>query len=393
MFKHRLGVALAALALVVTGCGGGAGASGSSDTIKIGAVLSLSGEFAPSAKYVEEGYKYWQHEVNSDGGIDGKKVDLVIRDDQSDPEKAANLARSLIQRDGVQFLLGPYGSGSTDTMAAAVEQLQVPMLGTIASDSQIWVRRHLNWTFQAFPSSNHDHDAFLAMAEKEGLHRITIVYEETGFSIAAAKIAKRTAESKGMTVQTLSYPSDAQDFSSLVTKAKQFGPQALSMGGYYEPSILLTKEMIAQNFHPQLYHFIQSADPVTKDALGANVEGIMGRSSWEPQLDTPGNEEFIKGYEKMFHREPSYHSAAAYASGEIAKAALEAGNGDPNSVRKFLATKTVNTVGGTYKVNDIGQQVGMKYVGTQWIDGKKQIVWPEQDATSKLEFPMPAWNS
>jgi acyl dehydratase len=157
-----------------------------------------------------------------------------------------------------------------------------------------------------------------------------------------------------MTVQMLSYPSGSQDFSSIVTKAKAFKPEALSMGGYYEPSILLTKEMISQNFEVDLYHFIQAADGVTKDALGANVEGIMGRSSWEPQLETPGNEEFTKGYQDKFGREPSYHSAAAYAAGQVAQAALEAGKGDPDAVREFLASKTVETVAGTYKVNEIG---------------------------------------
>jgi branched-chain amino acid transport system substrate-binding protein len=392
MGKRCTAATIAALALVTAACGGGeAGASG--DTLKIGAVLSLTGSYAPSAKYVKEGYKYWVDEVNAHGGIDGRKVELVIRDDQSDPATAATLARSLVEKQDVEFILGPYGSGATDTMAATVESLQVPMLGTIASDSEIWERRQLHWTFQAFPSSDYDHEAFLHVAEQKGLDRITIVYEDAGFSVNAAEWAKKQAESQGMTVQMLSYPSGAQDFSSIVAKAKAFGPDALSMGGYYEPSVLLTKEMIAQNFHVQLYHFIQAADGVTKEALGSNVEGLMGRSSWEPQLDTKGNEQFTTGYEKKFGREPSYHSAAAYAAGEVAEAALEAGDGDAEAVRDFLASKTVETVCGTYKVNDAGQQEGYKYVGIQWIDGEKQIVWPEDAATAEVEFPMPEWNS
>jgi branched-chain amino acid transport system substrate-binding protein len=392
MSKHLMGAAIAALALASTSCVGSAGGS-DDDTLKIGAVLSLTGEYAASAEYVEEGYEYWVDEVNADGGIDGRKVELVVRDDQSDPATAANLARSLVEQEGVEFILGPYGSGATDTMAATLESLQVPMLGTIASDSEIWERRDLNWTFQAFPSSDYDHEAFLHVAEENGMDRITIVYEESGFSINAAEWAKQQAESAGMTVQALSYPADSQDFSSIVTKAKAFGPDALSMGGYYEPSILLTKEMMAQGFHVDLYHFIQSADGVTQEALGDNVEGIMGRSSWEPQLKTPGNDEFTAGYQKMFGRAPSYHSAAAYAAGEVAKAALEAGGGDADAVREFLASESVDTVMGTYQVNDAGQQTGYKYVGTQWIDGAKQIIWPDDAATADVEMPMPGWTS
>jgi branched-chain amino acid transport system substrate-binding protein len=266
------------------------------------------------------------------------------------------------------------------------------MLGTIASDSGIWERRSLKWTFQAFPSSDYDHEAFLTVAEAAEAQKITIVHEDAGFSVSAAQWAEGEAQSKGMEVQLLSYPSDNQDFSSIVTKTKDFAPDALSMGGYYEPSIQLTNEMVAQDFNVDLYHFIQAADGVTKEALGDNVEGIMGRSSWEPQQDTPGNEEFTAGYEEMFGREPSYHSAAAYGAGEVAKAALEAGGGDSEAVREFLANETVETVGGTYQVNDKGQQEGLKYVGIQWLDGEKQVIWPDDVKTADVVVPKPEWN-
>lgn len=385
-----LSMAVAATLLLAAGCGGGGG-TGSDGPIKFGAVLSLTGVFAPSAKYVKEGYEYWAHEVNDAGGIKGRKVKLVFRDDQSKPERAANLARSLVEKDDVFMILGPYGSGATDTMAAVLESLQVPMLGTIASDAGIWERRDLNWTFQEFPSSTYDHQSFLNVAAAQDVKRISIINEETGFSIAAAKWAKQQAKKDGMTVQSLSYPSDSHDFSSLVQKMKAFHPDAVSMGGYYEPSIALTKEMVSQRLNVPGYHFIQAADGVTAEALGKNVNGVFGRSSWEPQLKTKGNKAFVAGYKKMFKRAPSYHSAAAYSAGEIAAAAIKANGTDRQKVRDFLASKAVDTVQGTYRVNDKGQQTGFKYVGIQWQHGKKYIVWPKDAATGKVIWPKPDW--
>ncbi|MGH3448794.1 MAG: ABC transporter substrate-binding protein, partial [Nocardioidaceae bacterium] len=178
-FRQGFLAAVAISALVAaSGCQGGAAAE---DTIRIGTVLSLTGKFAPSAKYMEEGYKYWAKQVNKAGGVNGKKVKLVIRDDKSDPATSATLARTLVEEDDVSFILGPYGSGSTDTMAAVVESLEVPMLGTLASDSAVWDKRKLTWTFQAFPDSTYDHQAFLAIAEKQGYKKITIINEEAGF--------------------------------------------------------------------------------------------------------------------------------------------------------------------------------------------------------------------
>lgn len=383
---------LAVVSLVLAGCGGLGTEESGGDTVKIGAVLSLTGSYAPSAKYVKEGYEYWADEVNANGGIDGKDVELVIRDDQSDPATAGTLVRDLVDQEGVVAILGPYGSGSTDTMAAALESLEIPMLGTIASDSAIWDRRDLSWSFQAFPSSTYDHQPFLEIAKKLGYERITIINEEAGFSIAAADWAKDKAHQLGMTVQSLSYPTGAQDFSSIVAKMKSFDPQAVSMGGYYEPSIVLTKEMISQGFSVQAYHFIQAADGVTAEALGDNVDGILGRSSWEPQLETPGNKEFETGYQKMFDRAPSYHSAAAYAAGQVLLAAMNEAGTDAEGIRDFLASQTVDTVAGTYEVNEKGQQIGFKYVGTQWQGKAKQIVWPDSEKTADVESPMPEWS-
>ncbi len=390
---HLFGAALLAVVLLTAGCG--SASSGSASTtgpIKIGAVISLTGKFAPSAEYVQEGYKYWEKTVNDAGGINGRKVQLVIRDDQSDAAAAASLARSLVEKDGVFMILGPYGSGSTDTMAAVLEQLQVPMLGTIASDSAIWDRRSLKWSFQAFPSSDNDHESFVNVAADQGAKRIVIINEEAGFSIAAAAKGKALAEQKGMTVLSLSYPSTSKDFSSIVQKMKASNPDAISMGGYYAPSIALTKEMIGQGLNVPGYHFIQSSDGVTADALGPKVNGIFGRSSWEPQLKTPKNADFVKGYESQFNRAPSYHAAAAYSAGQVTEAAIKAVGTDRDKVRNFFATQSVETVQGTYKVNDKGQQTGFTYVGTQWQSGKKQIVWPSDQATAKAVWPKPAWS-
>lgn len=389
--RVRVGVAIALIAALTAACGGGGGGASDEGPIKIGVVLSLTGVFGPSAKYVREGYEYWAKEVNDAGGIDGRKVKLVVRDDQSKPAVAATLARSLVDKDDVFMILGPYGSGATDTMGAALEQSQVPMLATIGSDSAIWDRRKLTWTFQAFPSSTYDHEAFLHVAEEEGAKRVTIINEEAGFSVAAAKWAKAEAKKSGMEVQSLSYPSESHDFSSIVQKMKGFKPDAVSMGGYYEASVALTKEMISAGLDVPGYHFIQAADGVTAEALGKDADGIIGRSSWEPQLETAKNEEFAAGYEKQFERAPSYHSAAAYASGEVTQAAIEAGGTDREKVREFFATKTVDTVQGTYDVNEKGQQTGYKYVGIQWRGEEKVVIWPDDQATDEVVWPKRKW--
>ena len=368
------------------------GPAGAADPIKLGASLSLTGRFSDSAKYTQEGYKLWEEQTNANGGIGGRPVALTIYDDQSSPDTGRILAQRLIDRDGVLAILGPYSSPITDAEAVVVERSETPLLGTIASDSSIWTRRKLRWSFQAFPSSDFDHQGFLDVIKQKGgdLKKLAIVFEQAPFSIAAKDWAEKTAGAMGLTVETYGYSPGAQDFRSIIERMVSFGAEAVSMGGYYEPSVALTRQMVERGFNPVGYHFIQAADGVTKDALGANAEGVFGRSAWEPSIDTPASKAFVATYQAKYSRIPSYHSAAAYAAGQTIEAAIKAKGADRGAIRDFLASQPIETVLGKFSVNDKGQQIGYRYVATQWQGGVSKVVGGA--STTPIEWPKPKWS-
>lgn len=230
------------------------------DPIKLGASLSLTGRFSDSAKYCQEGYLLWSEQVNAKGGIGGRPVQVVIYDDESNPDTGRVLAERLIDRDGATVMLGPYSSPITDAIATAVERAQVPMIGTIASDSSIWNRRRLRWSFQGFPSSDYDHEGFLNIVKEKGggAKKLAIIFEEAPFSIAAKDWALQKAKEMGLTVEAYGYNPGAQDFRSIIERMVAAGAELVSMGGYYQPSIALTRQMVERGFNPVAYHFIQS---------------------------------------------------------------------------------------------------------------------------------------
>lgn len=370
------------------------GRAAAADPIKLGASLSMTGRFSDSAKYVSEGYTVWAEQVNAKGGIGGRPVQVISYDDESNPDTGRVLAERLIDRDGVLVLLGPYSSPITDAIATAGERAQVPMVGTIASDSSIWARRKLRWSFQGFTSSDFDHQGFLEIVDKKRgpLSKLAIIYEEAPFSIAAKDWAVPVAKKMGLSVETYGYNPGGQDFRSIIERMVAAGTEIVSMGGYYQPSIALTRQMMERGFNPPVYHFIQASDGVTKDALGANAEGIFGRSSWEATIDTPENKAFLAAYRAKFNRTPSYHSAAAFAAGEVFAAAIAAKGTDRAAIRDMLATQKITTVLGEFHVNARGQQDGYRYVTTQWQGGDSVIVGGEAGQALRAPiWPKPAW--
>jgi branched-chain amino acid transport system substrate-binding protein len=360
------------------------------DPIKLGASLSLTGRFSDSAKYCQEGYLLWSEQVNAKGGIGGRQVQVVIYDDESNPDTARVLAERLIDRDKVTLVLGPYPSPITDAMATVMERSEVPMLGTIASDTSIWDRRKLKWTFQAFPSSNYDHEGFLnILKDKAPGAKLAIVYEEAPFSISAKNWALAKAKEMGFTAEAYGYNPGNQDFRSIIERIVGSGATVVSMGGYYQPSIALTRQMVERGFNPVGYNFIQASDGVTKDALGANAEGVFGRSSWEPGQNTGGNAAFVEAYKAKFNRAPSYHSAAAYSTGQVYEAALKAKGVDRAGLREFIVNTKVPTIMGTFAVDEAGRQTGYHYVMIQWQNGESKIVGG--GSATPVVWPKPAW--
>jgi branched-chain amino acid transport system substrate-binding protein len=361
------------------------------EPIKLGASLSLTGRFSDSAKYAQEGYQLWEQQTNAAGGINGRPVSLIIYDDASNPDTGRVLVQRLIDRDGVLAVLGPYSSPITDAEAVVVERAEVPLLGPIASDSSIWTRRKLHWSFQAFPSSDYDHVGFLDIfkAKAAGAKKLAIIFEQSPFSIASKDFAEKTAAAMGLSAETFGYSPGAQDFRSIIERMVSSGTEVVSMGGYYEPSVALTRQMIERGFNPLAYHFIQAADGVTKDALGANAEGIFGRSAWEASVETPTIKAFVAAYQAKFNRLPSYHSAATYSAGEVIAAAIKAAGVERKAIRDYIAVNSIETVFGTFRVNETGQQTGYKYVATQWQGGVSRVVGGS--SSQPIEWPKPKW--
>jgi branched-chain amino acid transport system substrate-binding protein len=364
----------------------------SANPIKLGASLSLTGRFSDSAKYVQEGYRLWEEQTNAAGGINGRPVELAIHDDASGPDTGRVLVQRLIDRDSVLAILGPYSSPITDAEAVVVERAEVPLLGTIASDSSIWTRRKLRWSFQAFPSSDSDHQGFLDILKEKSsnVKKLAIIFEQSPFSIASKDVAEKTAIAMGLTVETYGYSPGAQDFRSIIERMVNFGAEVVSMGGYYEPSIALTRQMMERGFNPTAYHFILAAEGVTKDALGANVEGIFSRSAWEASIETETNKAFVSAYRAKFNRLPAYQAAAAYSAGQVIAAAIKANGAERRAIRDYIAASSIETVLGTFRVNETGQQTGYKYVSTQWQGGVSKVVGGSSGHPA--EWPKPKWS-
>jgi branched-chain amino acid transport system substrate-binding protein len=390
---HTLGTCALALAVAVAAISLPADAQG---PIRIGASLSLTGTYAKLGKNQHEGYQLCIKDLNAKGGLLGRKLDLVVYDDQSMPATAVRLYEKLITEDKVDAVMGPYSSPVTEASANVTEKYKKVMVAPLAATTSIFKKTpRRQYIFMVISPAEVYLEGLVDMAAKRGLKTVAVVNEDTLFSKAAAAGAVELAKKKGMqVVYTEAYPKGNTDFSALLTKVKAANPDVIAAATYFDDAVALTRQMKELNVNPKMYGVTVGGDlPEFYDTLKQNAEYIYGATQWEPTLPYPGNKEFFEAYKKDFNHEPSYHSAAGYAGCVIyAEAVKRAGSLEADRVREQLLKLETKTMFGEYKVDQDGFQTAHKMVTFQWHGDKKVTVWPDELAQGKVRFPTPAWN-
>jgi len=367
--------------------------AGAQTPIKIGASMSVTGTYAKPGSYQKEGYDVCIDELNGKGGLLGRKVELVIYDDQSQPATAVKLYEKLITEDKVDAVMGPYSSAVSEAVANVTEKYKKVMVAPLAATTSIF-KKGRKYIFMVITPAENYLDGLIDMAAKRGLKTVAIINEDTLFPKASAAGTAEAAKKRGMQVVLQeAYPKGNTDFSALLVKIKAANPDVIAAGTYFDDAVAITRQMKELNVNPKMFGLTVGGDlPEFYDLLKQNAEYIYGSTQWDESLPYPGQKEFLAAYTKKFKHEPSYHAAAGYAGCLIyGEAVKRAGTLDADKVREQLLKMEIKTAFGDYKVEPDGFQVAHKMVMLQWQDGKRVVVWPDDLASGKMRYPTPEW--
>jgi branched-chain amino acid transport system substrate-binding protein len=363
--------------------------------IKIGASMSVTGTYAKPGTYQKQGYDVCIDELNAKGGILGRKVELVIYDDQSNPATAVRLYEKLITEDKVDAVMGPYSSAVSEAVANVTEKYKKVMVAPLAATTSIF-KKGRKYIFMVITPAENYLDGLIDMAAKRGLKTVAIIHEDTLFPKASAAGTAEAAKKKGMQVVLQeAYPKGNTDFSALLVKIKAANPDVIAAGTYFDDAVAIVRQMKELNVNPKMFGLTVGGDlPEFHDLLKQNAEYIYGSTQWDESLPYPGQKEFLAAYKAKFKgQEPSYHTAAGYAGCLIyAEAVKKAGALDADKVRDQLLKMEIRTAFGDYKVEPDGFQIAHKMVMLQWQDGKRIVVWPDDLSNGKPRYPTPEWS-
>src|SRR5262249_3161365 len=238
------------------------------ETIKIGVTQPLTGAFAASGNYVAQGAKIAEDEINKAGGVLGKKIQLIIEDNKSNPTEAVSTVEKLITKDKVPVLIGAWSSTLTLAVMPKLEEYKVPMVVETSSSGKITTSGN-PYIFRISPTSQMEAQAFTPLVKKLGIKKADFLATNNDFGLGASKEYSEMLKKEGVEVGGVeTMDPKATDLSAQLTKIKNSGADTLFVTTAVEQATLILKQAKDQQL-PQ--RIITTGGSVSPDQLIAQA--------------------------------------------------------------------------------------------------------------------------
>lgn len=373
----------------------------SGDPIVIGGSLGLTGIYSgPSAGY-EAAYEYWVDQVNEDGGLLGRPVELILYDDESEPTVAQQLYQRLLNEDEVDILLAPYTTAVGGAVVPLTERAGklVVNAGFVAkelhAESDLLVS---TWPYQESEYPRPLFEWVETLPEEDRPETLAVATAQNPFTLVARDGVEgeggvlNYAEELGIEVVVdEEYDQTATDLSSLIQRVKDSDADMFVALSLPNDAALIAETVRQNDYRPDIY--CQCGSQVTSlpnwpDLGEAGHNVFSTTTAWHTQ-DNAGladlNEYMLE--ELGVPVLPAY-AAAGYAAGQVIEQAVEGtGSLDSEELRQYIAENTFDTAAGELTYNEDGT-VAFAALLLQYQEGGNELIWPEDQATGEAVVPL-----
>ncbi|MGA3309132.1 MAG: amino acid ABC transporter substrate-binding protein [Xanthobacteraceae bacterium] len=390
------------------------GETRAAEPIKVGFSVALTGQVSPNGKQILFALQIWRDDLNAQGGLLGRPVELVYYDDQSTPANVPGIYAKLIDIDKVDLLIGPY---SSNMIAAAMPTIMgknmttIGMLG-LAVNRQFHYPRY----FCMLPTGPDGILGFskgffeLAMAQEPKPTTVAIVAIDSEFAIAASDGARENAKAYGLkVVYDQLYPPTTMEFTSVMRAVQASKPDLVFVASYPPDTVGIVRAAHEINLDAKMFGgaMIGLLSTNIKVQLGPLLNGIVNHEDFvpSPTFNFPGVKELLDKYQQRAVGQgvdPLGYGFApfAYAAGQvIATAVANTESLDHDKIAIYIHGHTFKTVAGDIAFGKDGEWAKARMVFTQFRNvtandinqfrdtTRDAILWPLEYKTGELIYP------
>jgi branched-chain amino acid transport system substrate-binding protein len=390
----------------LTACGGsGSSSSTSSKPILIGTSLSLTGDFSADGQAFERGYKLWASDVNKAGGMDGRKVQLIILNDNSSPTQVDTNYTDLITVKHVDLTFGPFSSLLTAPAAEVAHRHGFAFIEGAGGSPLVFSEKLPNVFDVAEPVANELDPLTTWIKSLPAAQRpTTAAYPMANDPFATPQVQRVQGMLQPLGISTVYskiFPEETPDYLPNANIVAGKKPQLVVLGSTDVPTVAsFMHGFEQQHFNPKA--FVAAAGPdqgqAFVSAVGAgNANGMMVPNAWYPGYASPTSQAMVSEYVAKYGGAASDVNAdvaEAYSVGQVTAQAVKATGGTVGSkiVAYLHSGVTLTSVEGPVKFNNLGENVKALAFIFQWQNGKFVQVLPVgAQGSVPILYPKPNW--
>jgi branched-chain amino acid transport system substrate-binding protein len=382
--------------------------------LKIGYCLSLSGALASNGKTAQLAHQIWQENVNKNGGLLSRPVELVCLDDQTNPNLVADIYKRLLDVEKVDVVVGGYGDNSVAPAMPLIIERKKFFLGLMAL--AVNAKFHYSQYFVMIPTGPQSHlalsEGFFQVAGQQTPkpESVAILVADAPFSQSPSQGAKENLARQGMRVISEGkYPLSTSDFRPYMEDLKKINPDVIFFCSYINDSIGLIKAMNAAGLSPKFVGgaMIGPQNGAVKADLGALLNGLVNYEYWlpVPSLLNPQIQSFIATFQSRAEKAGAdplgyYVAPLAYAQLQVVEQAVKAvGSLDDAAFSDYTRKATFETLVGDVKFGEGGGWAQPRVLTVQFQNiesndisefkkpNTQAVVYPSESASASVIYP------
>jgi branched-chain amino acid transport system substrate-binding protein len=306
------------------------------DTIKIGVITDRVGVSKPYSEPSTEGLIFGAEEINRQGGVLGKKIELLIEDDQSRPDISAALARKLIDQ-GAVFILSMSLTSATQQQQTVTMEAKMPQMTPMNSGDTLTTQLPNPYFWQTGPLGSIQIATLLAHARSKQLKRVALITDNSDLGQLLAKFFRGGLEKSGIQVVAEEViPRGATTAAPQMQKIRAASPDAMFMAGVLTAeNVLILRAYREMGLKFPIHSSYNLSVPVYMTVAKGLINGVTFVDAYDPEK--PEVKAFVAAYKKATGKEPfNLHGYGYDGIHLVAEAIKKAGSSDKEKVRQAM---------------------------------------------------------
>ena len=378
--------------------------------IRVGFSIAQTGPISGGGQAALVALRMWADDVNARGGLLGRKVELVVYDDQGSPSITPGIYAKLIDVDKVDLLIAPYGTVPTAPILPFARQRKLLLMGNFSFEVNARIQHDMWFNNAPWNDASSWSEGFFKIGQAQGAKTIAFLAADNEFAQNLARGARELAKQAGLrTVYEQNYPPSTVDFSPMVRGIRAARPEMAFVASYPADSAAIVRSVREIGVGETVKVFgggmVGLQYTPIMESLGAALNGILNYNTYVPGVKYEGIDDFFQRYSRRAAEakvDPLgyYLTPFNYAIGQLLEQAVNGTKSlDNPRLAQYLHANEMKTIVGSIRYRKDGERANSRIITTQFQGVKNRdieqfkkpgvqvILHPDSQKNGNLQAP------